>query len=188
MTRSANRIMGVIMGLAMAFFALPMAQAASGKSIYQVGGNWLNQDNVKMTLDDLKGKKQVISMVYTHCEHTCPTIVKTMRDVQKALPENLKDKVGFVLVSFTPRSDTPPVFKAFGEKFGVDDKWNLLTGNDRLVRKLAMTMNIQYRPMANSDQIAHSNTITVLNEEGEIVYQLKGFQAGIKPILEALEK
>ena len=39
-------------------------------SVYQLNSTWLDQDANKRTLSSFSGKKQVISLIYTHCLHT----------------------------------------------------------------------------------------------------------------------
>ncbi|MFT6733519.1 MAG: protein SCO1/2 [Polaribacter sp.] len=53
-------------------------------SVYQLNGSLKNQNNQALKLSDLEGKIQVVSLIYTHCLHTCPTIVSTMQFIEKS--------------------------------------------------------------------------------------------------------
>jgi protein SCO1/2 len=70
---------------------------------------WLDQDANKRVLSSFSGKKQIISLIYTHSLHTCPTIVSSMQAIENKLSEKGKQDVGFILVSLTPDTDTPAV-------------------------------------------------------------------------------
>lgn len=106
--------------------------------------------------------------------HTCPTIVATMQNIEKQLPEEVLANTEFVLVSLTPNSDTPKVLKEFAEKRRLDPKrWTLLTGDKQDVRSLAMALNVRYKK-SEDNEVAHSNVFTLLDEKGRIVFQEVG--------------
>ena len=145
-----------------------------GNSIYQVDGEWQNQDKHYMELSNLIGKRQVVTMIYTHCEHVCPVIVSSMKSVESALPEQNLDETGFVLISFTPDSDTPEVMKAYAEKHNLDpNRWTLLRGNEEQVRTVAMTLGVKYELLPDNE-VNHSNLITVLDSQGRMEFQGSG--------------
>ena len=56
-------------------------------------------------------------MFFTHCEYACPIIVNDMRKLQAALPEDVRGKVDFLLVSFDAKRDTPETLAAEGADF-----------------------------------------------------------------------
>jgi protein SCO1/2 len=97
-----------------------------------------------------------------------------MKAIEAALPEGGRSKVGFTLVSFDSERDTPPVLKGFRARHELRaDDWTLLHGEPDDARELAALLGVNYRKEANGEY-AHSNLITLLNAEGEIVYQLNG--------------
>ncbi len=156
-------------------------------SVYQVGGTWQTADNQSLKLESLAGKGQVIALIYTGCSNSCPIIVESMKRVEKQLPLNMRSKMGFVLVSLTPDTDYPKTLKAFAEKKGLNSNWKLLRGNNALVRALSNALNGRYK-VIKDDDVAHSNTVTLLNSQGQIQIQASGTLTGIKPILDAVEK
>lgn len=168
------------------FFSTHLMAELSSESIYQIDNEWFNQDAKKIKLSSLQGKKQIVALIYTHCLHTCPIIVASMQLLEKQL--NNSEEYGFLLVSLTPSSDTPKVLKEFAIKRKLNlDSWNLLTANDKQVRRLAMAMNIKYKP-SSEEEVAHSNIITVLDEQGLILFQVPGNTSGIKEAQQKLEK
>ncbi|WP_105258846.1 SCO family protein [Pseudoalteromonas sp. T1lg88] len=154
-----------------------------GDSIYHLNSQWQTQDNKALNIAALQGKKQLVSLIYTHCLHTCPTIVMTMQQVQQSLPAELQNEVGFVLVSLTPESDTPEMLKSFAERRKLaPDHWTLLTGDSQDVRALAMALNIKYQK-SDDNEVAHSNLMTLLDEQGRVVFQEIGDVDKAKPTL-----
>jgi protein SCO1/2 len=155
-------------------------------SIYQLQSHWQNQRGEPFALAYLAGKTQVISLIYTHCEHTCPTIIANMQAIQKALPDDLEDKVGFVLVSLTPDSDTPEVLAAFAQRRGLDAKhWTLLTGDQGDVRNLAMVLGVKYKPAADNE-VSHSNLLSVIDAQGRLLFQELGLQSSADAVVQRI--
>ncbi len=149
-----------------------------GDSIYLLESEWHTQDSKKVHLSDLAGKKLVLSMTYTSCQHTCPTIVSNMQAIEKNLSDKVRGNVRFVLVSLMPQSDTPAVLKRYANKRGLDG-WTLLSGNEQDVRLLAMILDVKYKALENGE-ISHSNLITILDDQGRIEQQIKGTASKIE--------
>jgi protein SCO1/2 len=150
----------------------PVARrAVSEYSIYELEGAWRDAADVEHPLSKLKGRTQVLAMVYTNCTATCPITVAQMKRIEEATPA----EVGFVLVSLDPQRDDAERLAAYAGERKLDaSRWTLLTGPDRDVRELAAVLGIRYRQVT-PDDIAHSNILTVLDEEGRIAYQQMGF-------------
>jgi protein SCO1/2 len=51
--------------------------------------------------------------------------------------------------------------------------WNLLQGGSEDIQEIAALLGVKYKKESNGDY-AHSNVITVLNPQGEIVWQQTG--------------
>ncbi len=178
----------LIIGLLLSFSASVFAGAVlPSDSIYQVGGTWQTDNNESIQLASLAGKPQLIALIYTGCSNACPIIVESMKRVEQQVPMNMRSKIGFVLVSLTPDTDYPKTLKAFAEKKGLNPNWKLLRGNNELVRTLSNALNGRYKVIKDGD-VAHSNTVTLLNSQGQIQMQASGTLTGIKPIVEAIEK
>ena len=92
------------------------AAAYSARSIYQVESTWTTAAEQALRLGDLRGKVQVLAMVYTTCTSACPLIVSLMQLIEGALPPELRPHVGFVLVTFDPARDTPDVLSAYSAR------------------------------------------------------------------------
>jgi len=167
--------------------SLSAQQALPGDSIYQLQSEWTTQNNTKLHLKELSGKTQIVSMIYTHCLHTCPTIVATMQALERKIPEAQRRKYGFVLVSLTPESDTPAVLKEFAKSRKLDEKrWTLLTAKSGDVRNLAMALNVQYKNMEDNE-VAHSNVYTILDEQGRFIFQEIGDISKVDSVIERMK-
>jgi protein SCO1 len=177
-------ILAVLLSFSSSLFA---AEALPSDSVYQVGGTWLTNNNESIQLESLAGKPQLIALIYTGCSNSCPIIVESMKRVEKQIPVNMRDKMGFVLVSLTPDTDYPKTLKAFAEKKELNSNWKLLRGTNELVRTLSNALNGRYK-VIKADDVAHSNTVTLLNSQGQIQMQASGTLTGIKPIMDAVEK
>lgn len=127
-----------------------------------------------MKLGALHGKPQVVAMFFASCQFTCPLTVNDLKKIEAALPENLRTNVGFTLVSFDSTRDTPAVLHAYRASHDLNGaNWTLLRGEPDDVRELAALLGVIYKQDAKGD-FAHSNLITVLNAEGEIIFQQPG--------------
>jgi protein SCO1 len=113
-------------------------------------------------------------MFFATCEYACPILLHDMKRIEAALPEELRDEVGFVLITFDAERDTVEALHAYRGRQELSTRnWTLLRGEPEDVRELAALLGISYRRDARG-QFAHSNIITLLDREGEIVRQLPG--------------
>ncbi len=167
---------------------LKPAGPPTDKSLYQLDSEWTSDVGRKVKLGVLRGRPQVLAMFFTHCEYACPIILNDLQRLQKALPDGLREQVDFVLVSFDPERDTPESLRAYREKSQLGaDHWTLLSGRPDDVRELAALLGINYMKDARG-QFAHSNMITLLNAEGEIIRQQIGLNQEPKELVAALKQ
>jgi len=153
-------------------------QELSSESIYQFTGEWHNQNGDTLQLSKFYGKIPVVAMVFTQCKFACTRIVADIKNIEKVIPKDKKDKVVFILVSFDSERDQPARLKEFASEMQLDDRWVLLHGDEVDVRELSMLLNVKYKKQPNGD-FAHSNGITVLNTQGEVAHQHEGL--GVAP-------
>lgn len=146
----------------------------AGDSIYQLKSMWTDQNGKSALLARFRGKPLVLAMMYTNCKDVCPMIVLDMQEIEAALPEQVRQQVGFALFSFDPQQDSPSQLKQYASAHALDTKrWTLLTGSADSVRMLAAVLGVRYKKESNGD-FAHSSVITVLDSEGEIQHQQTG--------------
>lgn len=156
-------------------------------SVYQLAGEWHDQRGDTLQLESLRGKIPVIAMVFTHCEFACPRIVSDMKKIQKEVSAGKADEVVFVLVSFDSERDRPERLRAYANEANLDARWLLLHGNHEDVRMLSMLLGVSYQKQAGGT-FAHSNIITLLNKDGQIVSQVEGLGSDTAPIASEIAK
>lgn len=164
------------------------ATAFSEKSLYQTESKWTTDANQQIKLADLKGRPQVVVMFLASCQYACPILVHDLTRIEAALKPELRGKVGFTLVTFDTKRDTPEALAKFRATRNLSaTNWTLLHGSDDDVLELAALLGVKFKPEANG-QFAHSNLITLLNSDGEIVHQLVGLGQDINVTVRELEK
>lgn len=163
------------------------SEETSEVSLYQLESEWKNQENNSFKLKELKGKKVVMTMFFASCTYACPILVHDMKRIEKAISE--EDEISdynFLLVSIDHERDTPVKLKEFAERFDLNDKrWTLLSGSADDIMELAAVTGFKYKK-DESGEYSHSNIITFLNEEGEIIHQQVGLNQDITPSTEKL--
>ena len=145
----------------------------SATSVYQLPGTWTTAGGDSLSLQQLRGKVQVVAMIFTHCGYACPKIVENMKDIQHQLAD--RNSVGFVLVTFDMARDSLSRLRAFAKEENLNRHWTILKGTPQLTRQLSMLLDISYAPLPNGDY-RHSNIITILDVEGQIAQRLEGLE------------
>lgn len=164
------------------------AAAFTDSSIYQVESTWTDDNGKETRLAAFKGQVQVIAMFFSSCEYACPALVHDIRKIEAALPQSLWGKVRFTLVSFDTDRDTPAVLHAYRERVSLPaQNWTLLRGKADDVLELSALLGVKFKKDARG-QFAHSNIITVLNPEGEIIHQQIGLNQDVTASVAAVEK
>ncbi|MBI3418311.1 MAG: SCO family protein [Verrucomicrobia bacterium] len=166
----------------------PVARASiTDHSLYQLDSTWTNDSNQPIKLRSLSGRVQIVAMIFTSCQFACPLIVHDLQRLEAELPAAVRKQVGFTLVTFDIARDTPAVLHDYRQRLQLAaSRWTLLRGFADDTLELAALLGIKYKQEA-SGQFAHSNLITVLNAQGEIVHQQIGLNQDISATLTAIE-
>jgi protein SCO1/2 len=173
-----------LLSLCLALLAAP-AELPSG-SLYRLTASWRDSNGNSVTLRSLEGAPVVLAMIYTSCQGACPMLVADLQRLEAKLPEPVRRKVRFVLVSFDPKRDSPQALSRFAKAHGLDPaRWTLLTGDEDSVRELAAALGMRYRPLGAAD-FAHSNLITALDAHGAVTAHVEGLGADPAPIISVL--
>lgn len=160
------------------------AKPLSDRSLYQLGATWTNDAEKPVTLASLRGKPVIVAMFFAQCEYACPVLVHDMKRLLGALPESVREQTQLVLVTFDTERDTPAALRAFRERMSLDARWTLLRGETDAVQELAMLLGVKFKQDARG-QFAHSNLLTLLNAEGEIVHRQGGLNGDISEAAKA---
>lgn len=156
-------------------------------SIYQVNSDWTNQFGNKVNIGDLRGKTQVFTMIFANCTYACPILANDMRRIASELTEDELKDVQFTLVSIDPERDTPERLMQFAQDQNLNlAHFQLLTGERSDIDDLAALTGFRYKKEPDGS-FSHSNIITILNEEGEIIHQQVGLNQDITKTLEVIK-
>jgi len=166
----------------------PAAVEVSTESIYQVASQWQDATGKKRDLKSIGGFVQVVTMGYTTCKYACPRLLADMREIEAKLPQELRNKTHFTFISIDPETDTPARLAEYRKESKIiSNRWTVLTGETAAVQELAVVLGVQYRKTSDKD-FAHSNIITVLNPNGEIVHRQEGLGADSAATIKAITK
>jgi len=128
-----------------------------------------NQDNVKISNEDYKGKVYVLEFFFTTCPSICPKMNQSMLVLEKKFFGN--PNFGIVTITIDPKHDTPEVLKAHAELLGVkSSNWNFLTGDRQTIFDLA---NKGFNLYAGENSkvnggFEHSGMFALIDKNGDI--------------------
>jgi protein SCO1 len=145
----------------------------SDTSLYQLDSTWTTDKGTEIKLASFIGRPQVITMFFANCTYACPILAHDMQKLEAALPDDIKAKVGFVLVTFDAERDTPDLLAKYRRTRSIPESWTLLTAQPDDILELSQLLGIKFKKDARG-QFSHSNVITILNAKGEIVFQQNG--------------
>ena len=158
----------------------------SGKSIYSLTSLWTNQDGKEIQLKDFKGKKQIVAMIFTTCEYACPRMIADMKAIEAKVLEQNRADINFLLISIDPEKDTPRSLKTYAQQMDLDlNRWSLLHGKEGNIKEVASMLAFRYNKFYNGS-FSHSNLMTALNSEGEIIFQQEGLELPPEKMLKAI--
>lgn len=161
------------------------AGPVSARSIYQLDAKFCTDTGQCLPLAALRGRPVVLAMFFASCGYACPRLVTDMQALRGRLPAELRDQAAFVLVSFDPDRDTPAALADYRRQRALDGAWTLLHGDKGAVAELAALLGVKYR-REPSGNFAHSNLLTVLNPEGEVVHRREGLSGGLDEAAQAV--
>ncbi len=167
--------------------ALPPGVAISETSLYQLDSAWTTDEGKPILLRSLAGRPQVVTMFFASCQVACPILVNDMFRISADLRDKDRTNVGFVLISFDTERDTPKALAKFRRDRKIPASWTLLTAKPDDVLELAALLGVKYKKDVR-EQFSHSNVITLLRSNGEILVQQAGLNTDPSFAATALEK
>lgn len=161
------------------------AAAFTKDSVYQAEAGFTTDTGKAFTLSEVRGRPVVLTMFFAACGYACPLLVSDIEAIRAKLPADIRERAAVVLVSFDTARDTPAALADYRAKRGLDAHWTLLHGSADSVRELAALLGVKYQKTSDG-MFSHSNLITILNAEGEIVHQRTGLKGGLDEAAAAL--
>ncbi|HEY1545233.1 MAG TPA: SCO family protein [Xanthobacteraceae bacterium] len=91
----------------------------------------VTQDGKKLNFYDdvIKGRRVLISFIYTNCPDICPLTTARLAQLEDKLGDEVGRDIFFVSLTVDPVRDTPARLKEFANAFGAGHGWLFLTGN-----------------------------------------------------------
>ena len=152
--------------------ALEVSQSALGNEL----GNhtFIDTDGNRLTLDQLRGKPLVVSMVFTSCYQICPMTTRHLsKVVQKARKALGEDSFNVAVIGFDTAVDTPDAMRYFAAKQGISDKgWHLLSATSQTVTALSEELGFQF--FSSSNGFDHLIQATIIDAEAKVYRQVYG--------------
>jgi len=145
---------------------------------YHTIGNFslVNQNGKTITERDYKDKIYVADFFFTTCQTICPIMTDHMVKIQK----ELKNEQDILLLSHTvtPEIDSVAQLKKYALEKGVDDnRWNLVTGDKRLIYDLARKSYLAAKDAPYSPyELIHTENFVLVDKKKRI----RGFYDGTK--------
>lgn len=143
-------------------------------SLYDLPLALTDQEGRGIGLDVFRGHPVVISMIYTSCGYSCPTLISDIKRLERSLASNVRNDLRVLLVSIDPERDTPERLKAIALERNLDERrWRLTRASAEHVRELAALLGLKYRKLENGE-FNHSAVITLLDRKGVVIERVEG--------------
>jgi protein SCO1 len=110
--------------------------------------------------DDLiKGKRVVVSFIFTNCTDICPIVTARLAQVEDKLGDSMGRDLFFYSISVDPEKDTPEKLKQYAEAFQVGPGWKFVTGKLEDIRAINAKFGERMRSLTD-----HRNEIVLGND------------------------
>ena len=132
------------------------------------------QDDVRLSLSDLRGKVVVVTFLYTACPDTCPLLTTQMARIQDRLGRDFGAKVYFVSISVDPEHDTPEILARYADLFHADRSgWSFLTGTNEEIAAVSTAYGVYARPTPGGT-VEHTFLTSIVDKRGVLRVQYLG--------------
>lgn len=138
------------------------------------GFQLIDQDGNPRTLAEWRGQTILLDFIWTRCPGPCPILTGLHVDVQRKLPEALRDRVRLVSISLDPVRDTPVVLREYAQKRGADlANWSFLTGEPAVVDAVLKDYGVG-SAKAPDGQVEHVVVTFLIAPDGQIARRYVG--------------
>ncbi|UQZ81204.1 hypothetical protein SK3146_00360 [Paenibacillus konkukensis] len=128
-------------------------------------------DGKPVQLHETDGKVRLVEFMFTSCPDICPMTTYNMVKIQNELKQQQLwgTKVHFMSITFDPLQDTPEVFKAYGDKMGIDySGWTLLTGTEQETADVAKNFGVMVQKMPDGTFVHTVTSLMLVDTQGKI--------------------
>lgn len=166
--------------------ALRTSQAAIGRT---VGGyEFTTSSGAPLTLEQLRGRPVLLSLVYTSCYHVCSGLTLRLRETAKVGYDALgKGSFSVVTVGFDTPNDTPERMRHYARERGANlADWHFASTDAVTIERLARDVGFTY--FASTKGFDHVTQTTIIDGAGRIVLQVYGEDFAPPLVVEPLKK
>ena len=127
-----------------------------------------------LSMDDLRGKPLVLSLIYTSCYQICPMTTRHLaKVVDKARAALGEDSFNVAVLGFDAYNDSPQAMIHFARKQGIDNRgWRLLSASPDTIQALSKELGFKFYSSPNG--FDHITQATVIDAEGRVYRQVYG--------------
>ena len=127
-----------------------------------------------LSMDDLRGKPLVLSLIYTSCYQICPMTIRNLATVvDKARDALGEDSFNVAVLGFDAYNDSPQAMIHFARKQGIDNRgWRLLSISPDTIEALSKEIGFEFYSSPNG--FDHITQATVIDAEGRVYRQVYG--------------
>ena len=153
---------------AFALMAIVVSPAISAETnISRYGANYfpnvpvVTQDGKTLNFYDdvIKGKRVVVSFIYTSCPDICPLTTARLTQAEDELRDQMGHDLFFISMTVDPEHDTPEKLKEFSKAFGTGPGWLFLTGKPEDIRFINSRLGDKSRSLSD-----HRNEVVLGND------------------------
>ncbi len=163
------------------------SEAAVGR---EVSGQYrfTDTDGRQITLESLRGKPVVVSLIYTSCYHTCPMVTEYLAEVVRMARKVLgEDSFRVLTIGFDAPNDNPVRMRQFARERGIEDRgWQFLSGDRQTLAGLTRDLGFSY--VASAKGFDHLTQATVLDRDGRVYRQVYGERFPAPALVEPLKE
>lgn len=165
---------------------LAASQAAVGRQVANY--EFLDREGRAFSLDQLRGRPVVVSMIYTSCYHVCPMITQNVDRVTEIAWDALgADSFSVITIGFDTAVDSPERMRQYATTRNINAaNWYFLSGEERTVAALAADIGFLY--FASPKGFDHTAQTTVLDAEGRVYRQVYGQSFKTQALVEPLKE
>jgi cytochrome oxidase Cu insertion factor (SCO1/SenC/PrrC family) len=165
------------------------ATATQAVSEEEFGGSFslIDQNFMRRTDMDFRGKYMLVFFGYTYCPDVCPTTLAVTAEALDKLGER-STRIAPIFITVDPKRDTPEKLKSYLMAFAAEPPslrpgFTGLTGTDEEIAKAADAYRVYYRAhldarSADEYSIDHSGHLYLMSPEGKF---LAYYSQGILP-------
>ena len=166
--------------------ALALSQAAIGQTVGDY--DFLDGSGKQITLESMRGKPLLISLIYTSCYHICPTITTNLaKNVDIAREALGDDSFSVLTIGFDTRNDTPDRMRLFAKQRSIDsDNWHFVSASADTMEDLAGDLGFSYFSTAKG--FDHMIQASLIDADGKVYRQIYGMAPEPPALVEPLKE